>query len=578
MTAATGLAMTVTGPVDPATLGVTLIHEHVLMDSLPLLAVHGYATEARRTVRRGPRRRGALEPGHPPGQLPPDGSRYGRGGTGLPRRVRRPDDRRRDPARTRTRSGGSCRGRGADRAAHRDGRRPLPRPAPRSGTRDPLPGRTSRTPSSPRRATAWRGPGSAPASSARSGRPIRHSPGNCGCCRRSRSRAGRPGWPSRSISTRGAGPASWSRTRCSTPAPHPDRIILGHLTTAHDDRPYLERLASRGTGLAFDLFGFDHSLLGAGRYPPSDADVAATVIRLVRDGLGGRLFLSQDVGVRSPAAPLRWLGLRPPASPRRPAPARRRPRPDRDRPAPRRQPAPRADRRTRRMTTDDMASDPQTTGPRPGARPALRAPLLVPRHVRGLPHQGRRPRAAHRCRVGGDPRSSRRDRGPRDRVGPAHPPPPRPVPGRRPPDRGRDEDRRPGSRGRVVRIGRGVLAAARPVRRLRRIEPVEHPGALDPGRPAAGRLRNVRVARPRLPGPADARPYPRLGHVPRRDRRPRQRVQWRRDRRARAGRCHPRPAVAVRDAGCHRRGAPFGDPAGHDRAGSAAAVARRPDR
>ncbi len=79
----------------------------------------------------------------------------------------------------------------------------------------------------------------------------------------------------------------------------PERIVLGHLTTAHDDAPYLERLASRGTFLAFDLFGFDHSLLGAGRYPPSDAEVAATVARLSREGLADRLLVSQDVGVRS---------------------------------------------------------------------------------------------------------------------------------------------------------------------------------------------------------------------------------------------------------------------------------------
>ncbi len=79
----------------------------------------------------------------------------------------------------------------------------------------------------------------------------------------------------------------------------PDRIVLGHLTTAHDDAPYLDRLAARGTYLAFDLFGFDHSLLGPGRYPPSDADVAATVARLVRSGLADRVLVSQDIGVRT---------------------------------------------------------------------------------------------------------------------------------------------------------------------------------------------------------------------------------------------------------------------------------------
>ena len=79
----------------------------------------------------------------------------------------------------------------------------------------------------------------------------------------------------------------------------PDRIVLGHLTTAHADADYLAALAGRGTWLAFDLVGFDHSLLGAGRYPPSDADVVETVARLVGEGLGDRILVSQDLGVRS---------------------------------------------------------------------------------------------------------------------------------------------------------------------------------------------------------------------------------------------------------------------------------------
>jgi phosphotriesterase-related protein len=78
-----------------------------------------------------------------------------------------------------------------------------------------------------------------------------------------------------------------------------ERVVLGHLTTAHADQAYLMRLLDRGAMLAFDLFGFDHSLLGSGRYPPSDADVAATVIRLVRAGYGDRVLVSQDVGVKT---------------------------------------------------------------------------------------------------------------------------------------------------------------------------------------------------------------------------------------------------------------------------------------
>jgi phosphotriesterase-related protein len=79
----------------------------------------------------------------------------------------------------------------------------------------------------------------------------------------------------------------------------PDRIVLGHLTTAFDDGPYLRSLAERGASLAFDLFGFDHSLLGVGRWPPSDGDVATTVAGLFADGFGRQLLISHDIGVRS---------------------------------------------------------------------------------------------------------------------------------------------------------------------------------------------------------------------------------------------------------------------------------------
>jgi len=79
----------------------------------------------------------------------------------------------------------------------------------------------------------------------------------------------------------------------------PDRIVLGHLNTAHDDGRYIADLLDRGVYLEFDLFGFDHSLLGLGRYPPSDADVAATVARLARDGHAARLLISHDIGVRT---------------------------------------------------------------------------------------------------------------------------------------------------------------------------------------------------------------------------------------------------------------------------------------
>jgi phosphotriesterase-related protein len=79
----------------------------------------------------------------------------------------------------------------------------------------------------------------------------------------------------------------------------PERVILGHLTTAIDRPDELRRMADRGATLGIDLFGFDHSLLGPGRWPPSDRDVALAIAALVRDGYGDRIVLGHDVGVRT---------------------------------------------------------------------------------------------------------------------------------------------------------------------------------------------------------------------------------------------------------------------------------------
>lgn len=86
----------------------------------------------------------------------------------------------------------------------------------------------------------------------------------------------------------------------------PERVILGHLSTAIDRPDELRALADRGAILGFDLFGFDHSLLGPGRWPPSDLDVATTIVALIGDGYGDRIVLGQDIGVRTRLR--RWGG------------------------------------------------------------------------------------------------------------------------------------------------------------------------------------------------------------------------------------------------------------------------------
>lgn len=85
-----------------------------------------------------------------------------------------------------------------------------------------------------------------------------------------------------------------------------DRVVLGHLSTAIDRPSELRDMADRGAVLGFDLFGFDHALLGPGRWPPSDHDVGRAIVDLVSDGYGDRIVLGQDIGVRTRLR--RWGG------------------------------------------------------------------------------------------------------------------------------------------------------------------------------------------------------------------------------------------------------------------------------
>lgn len=74
------------------------------------------------------------------------------------------------------------------------------------------------------------------------------------------------------------------------------RVILGHMNTAIGHPPYLLDLLDRGASLGFDLMGFDHSLIGLGKYPPSDFDVVARIADLAEQGFADQLFVSQDMG------------------------------------------------------------------------------------------------------------------------------------------------------------------------------------------------------------------------------------------------------------------------------------------
>lgn len=80
---------------------------------------------------------------------------------------------------------------------------------------------------------------------------------------------------------------------------NPARVVLGHMSTSIGRPDELRALADRGAVLGFDLFGFDHSLLGPGRWPPSDRDVAVAMLALIQEGHRDRIVAGQDVGVRT---------------------------------------------------------------------------------------------------------------------------------------------------------------------------------------------------------------------------------------------------------------------------------------
>ena len=79
----------------------------------------------------------------------------------------------------------------------------------------------------------------------------------------------------------------------------PCRVLLNHLTTAVADDGYQRALLDRGARLCYDLFGFDHSCIVPGRYPPSDYDAVAKVAELASEGYLRQLFVSQDIGVKT---------------------------------------------------------------------------------------------------------------------------------------------------------------------------------------------------------------------------------------------------------------------------------------
>lgn len=78
-----------------------------------------------------------------------------------------------------------------------------------------------------------------------------------------------------------------------------ERLLLNHLSTAVGREGQLARVLATGARISLDLCGFDHSLLGPGRWPPSDDDAMAVALAILRGPHAEQVMVSQDIGVRT---------------------------------------------------------------------------------------------------------------------------------------------------------------------------------------------------------------------------------------------------------------------------------------
>jgi phosphotriesterase-related protein len=71
--------------------------------------------------------------------------------------------------------------------------------------------------------------------------------------------------------------------------------VLCHMNPSHDDLPYQKALAERGAFLEYDMIGMDYYYADADSQSPSDEENARAIRALIDMGLEDRILLSQDV-------------------------------------------------------------------------------------------------------------------------------------------------------------------------------------------------------------------------------------------------------------------------------------------
>ncbi len=300
-----GLAMTVAGPVPIAALGPTSMHEHLWMDSSPLLAVHGYAGDDLGPWDAGAAAEARWNPGvHPDNYRLTDADLaveeiapfIAAGGRTIVELT--PPSLGRDPERVRT-------------IAQRSGVHVVQGTGQYLGpTHEPWVAHATEAEITARLVTdANAGIGETDIRAGILGEigtsdPVRPEEARV---LRAVAAAARETGLAISVHLHPWGHQGPAVLRLiETGGARSDRVVLGHVNTAIDRPDELRAMADRGAVLGFDLFGFDHSLLGLGRWPPSDRDVATTIVGLVEDGYGDRIVLGQDVGVRTRLR--RWGG------------------------------------------------------------------------------------------------------------------------------------------------------------------------------------------------------------------------------------------------------------------------------
>lgn len=71
--------------------------------------------------------------------------------------------------------------------------------------------------------------------------------------------------------------------------------VLCHMNPSHDDFAYQSSLAARGAFIEYDMIGMDFFYADQGVQCPSDEECARAIVRLIEAGHAGSILLSQDV-------------------------------------------------------------------------------------------------------------------------------------------------------------------------------------------------------------------------------------------------------------------------------------------